>query len=394
MIHLEVSSPEGNNLCKSQRVEMPRKYIEAVEGQAVLLEAWYTPTSLIRKNTVIWTFMANDFKQIINYSSEEIGFGNAEFRNRVSFAASMPSTNLSIYINNTQESDSGRYLCNVIIPGAPGLLGEVRLNVQVPPSTPVCSVHGDPVLRADVTLKCKSSNGKPAPQYKWFRTAPVSEIYFPTMLNEKLGTLRLNNLSESMSGKYICNVSNTAGSDSCYINLEVYTYTKVWLIGGATVGSIIVFVVLCLFLIFIFRRKRDTEEEMSNEIKEDAQAPKRVSWAKSTILSDIISKNGTLSSIANSPAPQNMKNYPYLYSPCGSDSIVTASGDTHVYAAEPNPLHGLPGYKMPTNLQHQPKNSCTPRIDEAQQQALSSTPVLVRSVPRCDAAPVMVAPQK
>lgn len=42
----------------------------------------------------------------------------------------MPSTNLSIYINNTQESDSGRYLCNVIIPGAPGLSGELQLNVK------------------------------------------------------------------------------------------------------------------------------------------------------------------------------------------------------------------------------------------------------------------------
>ena len=56
--------------------------------------------------------------------------GSPEFRKRVGFAMSMPSTNLSIYINNTQESDSGRYLCNVIIPGAPGLSGELRLNVK------------------------------------------------------------------------------------------------------------------------------------------------------------------------------------------------------------------------------------------------------------------------
>lgn len=68
--------------------------------------------------------------QIISYSSGEIGIGSSEFRKRVGFAVSMPSANLSIYINNTQESDSGRYLCNVIIPGAPGLSGELQVNIK------------------------------------------------------------------------------------------------------------------------------------------------------------------------------------------------------------------------------------------------------------------------
>lgn len=74
--------------------------------------------------------VALPFAQVISYTSGQIGLGSAEFRKRVGFALSMPSTNLSIYINNTQESDSGRYLCNVIIPGAPGLSGELRLNVK------------------------------------------------------------------------------------------------------------------------------------------------------------------------------------------------------------------------------------------------------------------------
>lgn len=42
----------------------------------------------------------------------------------------MPSANLSIYINNTQESDSGLYVCSVIIPKAAGISGEMRLNVK------------------------------------------------------------------------------------------------------------------------------------------------------------------------------------------------------------------------------------------------------------------------
>ncbi|KAK2831262.1 hypothetical protein Q7C36_016348 [Tachysurus vachellii] len=387
-------------VCVCPKVEMPKKDVEAIKGQMVVLEAWYTPTSIIEKNTVIWNFMASDSKQIISYSSGEIGIGSLEFQKRVGFAASMPSTNLSIYINNTQESDSGRYLCNVIIPGAQGLSGELQLNVKVPPSTPVCSMSGDPVLRGNVTLSCKSSYGKPVPQYKWTKAAPVSEVYFSPMQNEQQGTLRLSNLTKSMSGKYVCKASNTAGSDSCHINLEVSTLSNAWLIAGATVGSVVGFVALVLFLVFIFRRECDTEDEIANEIKEDAQAPKRVSWAKSATTSDIISKNGTLSSIANSPAPQDpahmpSNHYPYIPGPC--DSILTASGDTHLYPGDPNPLHGLPGYnvsKMPPHLHHQPKKSCTLRTDGAQPQAPSSTPVLIRSVPICGAVPVTVAAQK
>lgn len=78
-------------------------------------------------------FHGHDFffpVQVINFSSGEVGHGQNEFTKRVGFSAAMPSANLSIYINNTQESDSGLYSCSVIIPGSTGLLGEMRLNVK------------------------------------------------------------------------------------------------------------------------------------------------------------------------------------------------------------------------------------------------------------------------
>ncbi|XP_067307954.1 endothelial cell-selective adhesion molecule isoform X4 [Pseudorasbora parva] len=393
----------------SQQVEVPRKDMEVIMGQMAVLEAWYTPTNSIEKNTVIWTFWANDSKQVISYSTGQIGIGSPDFRKRVGFAMSMPSANLSIYINNTQESDSGRYVCNVVIPGAIGLLGELHLNVKVPPTPPVCSMTGNPVLSGNVTLSCKSSYGKPVPQYKWTKAAPLSEVFFSPMQNERQGTLRLSNLTKSMSGKYICRASNTAGTDSCHINLEVST--------RATVGSVVGLMALVLFLIFILRRNHDTEDEVANDIKEDAQAPKRVSWAKSGTGSDIISKNGTLSSIATSPPAQDphhpLQNNHYSFPPGALDtaSILTTSGSTTTYRlrpGDPNPLHGLPGYNINSTPNHtlrhhrhhspaglNPNSSSTHRTEGPQPQAPCplNMPINTATLSRMGAVPVMVPTQ-
>ncbi len=79
--------------------------------------------------------------------------------------------------------------------------------------------------------------------------------------------------------------------------------------------------------------------------REDAQAPKRVSWAKSNTGSDIVSKNGTLSSIATSPRPRDphQPNFHYPYSPISaSDSSVINA--YQLRPGEANTLQGLPGY--------------------------------------------------
>ncbi|XP_051253271.1 endothelial cell-selective adhesion molecule isoform X1 [Dicentrarchus labrax] len=345
----------------TQKVEIPRGEMEVVKGQMVVLQAWYSPNSDISKNSVIWQFVGNESKQVINFSSGEVGHGQNDFSKRVGFSVTMPSANLSIYINNTQESDSGRYVCIVVIPGG-GITGEMHLNVKVPPSPPVCTMTGNPVVKGNVTLSCKSSHGKPVPQYKWTKAAPMSEVFFSPMqkwrtcpqpmlvlgyMDERHGTLRLSNLTKSMSGKYICRASNTAGSDSCSINLEVITSSNAGMIAAATLGSIVGLVAMALFLIFILKRRRDTEEEIANEIKEDAQAPKRVSWAKSNTGSDIVSKNGTLSSIATSPRPEtpHQPNFHYPYSPISaSDSSVINA--YQLRPGEANPLQGLPGYNI------------------------------------------------
>ncbi|KAJ8280641.1 hypothetical protein GJAV_G00057240 [Gymnothorax javanicus] len=403
----------------SQRVEIPRRDMEVIEGQTVVLQAWYTPTSDIEKNTIIWNFMANDSKQVISYSSGQIGIGSPEFRKRVGFSLSMPSTNLSIFINNTQEFDSGRYVCNVIVPGAPGLTGELLLNVKVPPSVPVCEMTGKPVLRGNVTLSCRSNSGKPAPQYKWTKSAPASEVFFSPMQNEKLGTLRLSNLTKNMSGKYVCRASNTAGSETCYVNLEVSASINAGVIAGATVGSVVGFVAIVLFLVFILRKRKDSEEDMSNDIKEDAQAPKRVSWAKSGSGSDIISKNGTLSSITTSPPLQGLQQHHHLHQQqqqhnhyphhpaSDTASITTATGSTtgfHLQPGEPNSLQGLPGYnplRSTSRASLSTNNGSVHRTEGLRPQAHRPAPVPIShpvgvtpsNLSRMGAVPVMIPAQ-
>ncbi|XP_054610280.1 endothelial cell adhesion molecule a [Dunckerocampus dactyliophorus] len=324
------------------QILIPQPHMAVTKGQMVVLKVSYisAPGSDLSTNTILWNLVSNSTQQIISYTKGSINVGSPQFTGRVGFTSSMPSSNVSLYINNTQESDSGRYLCQVIIPDNPGLTADLSLDVQVPPAVPKCSLSGRVELKGNVTLKCTSSSGKPLPLYRWRKTSPTSEVFFSPMLDEKAGTLKLSNLSKSMSGKYECTASNTAGSERCFISLEAITSNNVGVIVGATVGSVVGF--LCLFfclsgLFFLLKRRRDNEDDMANEIKEDAQAPKRVSWAKSGMGSDIISKNGTLSSIASSPQhrePTNhhhhLQHYPQR-PPSDTASIITAAGSTAGY---------------------------------------------------------------
>ncbi|XP_008307677.1 endothelial cell-selective adhesion molecule-like isoform X1 [Cynoglossus semilaevis] len=336
---------------EGQRVELSSAEVEVVKGDMVVFQAWYSPNSDFSKNSVVWQWTGNKTKQVINFSSGEVGLGQGDFADRVGFTASMPSTNLSIYINNTQESDSGRYVCSVLVPRGQGLIGEVQLNVKAPPSPPICSVSGDPVLKGNVTLSCRSTHGKPLPQYKWTKTAPHSEVYFSPMQNERQGSLRLNNLTNQMSGKYVCRAFNSAGSDSCSISLEVVTSSNTGLVAAAALGSVVGLIFMVLLLVFILRRQQrrrarpeeEEEEEMSNEIKEDALAPQRVSWSKHNTSSDSISKDGTMSSVTTSPqAHQSRFLHPYSpVSASDSSSIIQAY---HLRPGGDHTLQGLPGY--------------------------------------------------
>lgn len=349
------------------QIQMPQTSMDVIKGKMVELRASYNTdaSSDLRQNTIIWNFVTESTQLIVSYTKDSMSVGSSQFKGRVGFISSMPSRDVSLYINNTQESDSGRYLCQIIIPGNPGFTAELSLDVKVPPAVPKCSLSGKPVLKGNVTLSCTSSSGKPIPSYKWRKESPISEVFFSPMLNEKTGTLKLSNLSSNMSGKYVCTASNSAGSETCIINLDIVTSTNVGMIVGATVGSLVgVGFLLLICVVYVLKRRRDNEDDLANEIKEDAQAPKRVSWAKSGMGSDIISKNGTLSSIASSPhhkeSSHHHNNHHHLQQypqrpPSDTASIITATGSTAGY--RPSRHHGA---STPTHYSYN-NNTTLPR---------------------------------
>lgn len=51
--------------------------------------------------------------QVILYQGGQIFDGAPRFHGRVGFMGTMPATNVSIFINNTQLSDTGTYQCLV-----------------------------------------------------------------------------------------------------------------------------------------------------------------------------------------------------------------------------------------------------------------------------------------
>jgi len=59
----------------------------------------------------------NDFfcfpLQVILYQGGQMFDGAPRFHGRVGFTGTMPATNVSIFINNTQLSDTGTYQCLV-----------------------------------------------------------------------------------------------------------------------------------------------------------------------------------------------------------------------------------------------------------------------------------------
>ncbi|XP_056612546.1 immunoglobulin superfamily member 11 isoform X2 [Triplophysa dalaica] len=317
-------------------VTVSQSSVQVARGQAVILPCTFTTSAALNNLYIIWMVTplanANQPEQVIIYQGGQV-FSLANHMNgRVGFVSTMPSTSASIFINNTQLSDTGTYQCLVNnLPDRGGRnIGVIGLTVLVPPSTPSCGIQGSLDVGSDVMLLCSSEEGIPTPTYSWEKLETVPKLPHNAMQDQMQGRVTLRNISSSLSGLYQCTASNAIGKSTCVINLQVITPQpqRVGLIAGTIATAVLSVIICCLLVLltlFYWRNKKNYEEdEIPNEIREDDLPPKRSSSVKAFHADASSSENDTLTST-------NTYNSRYWHNPkpnYDTNSYTRYNGDT------------------------------------------------------------------
>lgn len=415
------------NVCvRALEVTVSQSSVQVARGQAAVLPCTFTTSAALNNLYIIWMVTplanANQPEQVIIYQSGQV-FSLANHMNgRVGFVSTMPSTSASIFINNTQLSDTGTYQCLVNnLPDRGGRnIGVIGLTVLVPPSIPSCRIQGSLDVGSDVMLLCGSDEGIPTPTYAWEKLESVPKLPHNAMQDQMQGSVTLRNISSSTSGLYQCTSSNAIGKSTCVLNLQVVAPQpqSVGLIAGTIATGILALLIcssLVLVTLFYWRNKNKyEEEEIPNEIREDDLPPKRSSSVKAFQADASSSENDTLTST-------NTYNSRYWHNPKPSydtssytryngDTRQTFSGASAPYA---NSSHTLPPPKtlvVTTNsapsppvmarsngsLSLRPPASATPAVTLGQQHTHTHThsyAVSQATLERMGAVPVMVPAQ-
>ncbi|XP_066197074.1 immunoglobulin superfamily member 11 isoform X1 [Sylvia atricapilla] len=201
--------------------------IQVARGQTAVLPCTFTTNAALTNLNVIWMVIplsnANQPQQVILYQGGQIFGGAPQFYGRVGFAVTMPTTSASIFINNTQLSDTGTYQCLVNNLPDRGVrnIGVIGLTVLVPPSAPLCRIQGSLDVGSDITLTCSSEEGIPRPTYLWEKLDNVPKLPPTATQDQVQGTVTLRNISTVSSGLYQCVASNAIGTSTCLLDLQV-----------------------------------------------------------------------------------------------------------------------------------------------------------------------------
>ncbi|KAM9204553.1 immunoglobulin superfamily member 11 isoform 2-T2 [Mergus octosetaceus] len=224
---------------------------------------------------------ANQPEQVILYQGGQIFGGAPQFYGRVGFAVTMPTTSASIFINNTQLSDTGTYQClvNNLPDRGSRNIGVIGLTVLVPPSAPLCRIQGSLDVGSDVTLTCSSEEGIPRPTYLWEKLDNVPKLPPTATQDQVQGTVTLRNISTVSSA---------------------HPWSIGLIAGAVATGAVVLVVCIVLVAIALFywknKHKEEEEEEIPNEIREDDLPPKCSSAAKTFHADASSSENDTLTS--------------------------------------------------------------------------------------------------
>ncbi|XP_009956488.1 PREDICTED: immunoglobulin superfamily member 11-like, partial [Leptosomus discolor] len=283
--------------------------IQVARGQTAVLPCTFTTNAALTNLNVIWMVIplsnANQPQQVILYQGGQIFGGAPQFYGRVGFAVTMPTTSASIFINNTQLSDTGTYQCLVNNLPDRGVrnIGVIGLTVLVPPSAPLCRIQGSLDVGSDITLTCSSEEGIPRPTYLWEKLDNVPKLPPTATQDQVQGTVTLRNISTVSSGLYQCVASNAIGTSTCLLDLQVIEPhpQSIGLIAGAVAtGAVVLVVCIVLVAVALFywknKHKEEEEEEIPNEIREDDLPPKCSSATKTFHADASSSENDTLTS--------------------------------------------------------------------------------------------------
>uniref|UniRef100_A0A671PXB0 Immunoglobulin superfamily member 11-like n=1 Tax=Sinocyclocheilus anshuiensis TaxID=1608454 RepID=A0A671PXB0_9TELE len=294
---------------RALEVTVSQSSVQVARGQAAVLPCTFTTSAALNNLYIIWMVTplanANQPEQVIIYQGGQV-FSLANHMNgRVGFVSTMPSTSASIFINNTQLSDTGTYQCLVNnLPDRGGRnIGVIGLTVLVPPSIPSCRIQGSLDVGSDVMLLCGSDEGIPMPTYAWEKLESVPKLPHNAMQDQMQGTVTLRNISTTQP-------------------------QSIGLIAGTITTGILALIIcslLVLVTLFYWRNKNKyEEEEIPNEIREDDLPPKRSSSVKAFQADASSSENDTLTST-------NTYNSRYWHNPkpnYDTNSYTRYNGDT------------------------------------------------------------------
>ncbi|XP_072342764.1 CXADR-like membrane protein [Scyliorhinus torazame] len=259
--------------------------MKQAEQEDVVLPCQHRFGHLQSKNLDIeWLLQDSEPNQkvVIAYSSGAVYQNlSAKLRGRISFAADYLLGSASIKISSLRSTDSGLYTCKVKNEGIYDLKTAINLVVLVKPSKPKCWTEGESLQGNDIKLQCNSENGTQPILYRWIHVLDTEgqQAKFHPGFHIDLQTpeiLLLRNLSYVSTGLYECKASNEAGEKSCFVNVAIKHVRDPGIIAGTVIGVIGLLLIFLIVWFTLYRGKKHKyeEEEMPNEIREDAEAPK------------------------------------------------------------------------------------------------------------------------
>ncbi|CAL8276371.1 unnamed protein product [Arctogadus glacialis] len=278
--------PLGNTAVK---VSISDPSVEVVQGDFVLLPCSFTTTTPLTRLNIIWTLAPFSSPmtpiQVIVYDHGQV-IEDPSLLGRVGFTG-IP-WKADIVLNDTRGSDAGVYHCVVNNPPETGEQGveELVLDVLVPPSLPVCQWEGVVEVGGRVTLSCSVAGGRPTPELQWHKMEPERITLPINMDGDMSGWVQIANVSSQTSGLYRCSASNKLHTQSCYINLSVYTpapAASTGILQGVLLSLSMSLLLTALVLLLAWlrrsgqdgRRRGASEESCYNEIRYTPSLMKR-----------------------------------------------------------------------------------------------------------------------